>query len=429
MGRAAISGTCVVPGDKSISHRALIFAALAEGRSCLAGLGTGQDVRSTAACLRSLGATIEWPEESADAVVTGPSGGLSEATDVLDVGNSGTTIRTLLGVTAGIPGVSVLTGDASIRSRPMLRVVGPLREMGADIAGRSEGDLAPLVVTGGTLQGIDYNLRVASAQVKTALCLAGMAAEGTTRLAEPGPSRDHTERMLQARGVTLETAPGHLAVTGPQRPSALDGSVPGDISSAFFLIVAALLLPGSDLTITGVGLNPTRTAGLEVLRAMGADLDWSVEGSEGGEVLGTVTARHSELRGVVVDPALVPGLIDEVPALAVAATQADGETLITGAAELRVKESDRIAGLSEGLSAIGADVEALPDGLRVTGGSPLTGGAVSSLGDHRLAMSFAVAGMIAKDDVKVKGWSAVDTSFPGFVPLVRSLRSRGRKRR
>lgn len=407
-----------------MSHRALIFSALASGASEIVGLNTGEDVRSSARCLRALGAEVSWPEDETTAVVTGPPGGLTEPLDVLDAGNSGTTIRTLLGVTASIPGISVLSGDGSVRSRPMMRVVGPLRAMGADIEGRAGGTKAPLVVRGRDLKGLDHSLSVASAQVKTALVLAGLAAGGTTRVVEPGPSRDHTERMLAARGVRLGVRHREVSVEGDQRPEPFDQKVPGDLSSAFFLIVAALLLPGSDLTLTGVGLNPTRLGGLEVLRMMGADLVWEVETVEGGEPVGSVQARHSTLQGVVVDPDIVPTLIDEVPALAVAATQAEGATVVTGASELRVKESDRIEGIVGGLTSIGAEVEALEDGLVVRGPTSLRGGVVSSSGDHRLAMSFAVAGMVAKGDVKVQGWSAVGTSFPEFVGLVRSLRGR-----
>ena len=420
--RAALKGISPVPGDKSISHRALIFGALADGPSRVSGLNTGEDVRATAACLEHLGVSIEWEEGSSDAVITGS--GLSEPAGVLDAGNSGTTIRTLLGVCAAVEGMSVLTGDSSVRSRPMGRVVDPLRAMGADITGRQAGELAPLVVHGRSLKGMKHDLRVASAQVKTAILLAGLRAEGETQVTEPGPSRDHTERMLAARGIDLTVVDRSVSVAGGQRPEAVDSKVPGDLSSAFFLLVAALLLPGSDLTLTGVGLNPTRTGGLDVLKSMGADLEWRAEDEEGGEPVGWVRARYSSLSGVTVDPAVVPTLIDDIPALVVAATQAEGETSITGASELRVKESDRIELMSVGLRSLGADIEALPDGLIVRGPSLLTSGRVGSSGDHRIAMSMAVAGMVSKGDVKIEGWSAVSTSFPEFVTLVRSLRGR-----
>ena len=422
--RAALRGSSPVPGDKSISHRALIFGALAPGTSRVSGLNTGDDVRATASCLRSMGASIEWEEGSSEALIQGPQMGLVEPEAVLDAGNSGTTIRTLLGVCASVEGLSVLTGDRSIRSRPMGRVAEPLTAMGADISGRQGGELAPLVVRGRPLQGLKHELRVASAQVKTAILLAGLRAEGETQIKEPGPSRDHTERMLIARGIELESAEGWVSMPGGQRPTPFDQRVPGDLSSAFFLLVGALLIPGSDLTLTGVGLNPTRTGGLDVLRSMGADLEWAVEEDDGGEPVGSVRARHSSLKGTTVDPALVPTFIDDIPALVVAATQAEGETLITGASELRVKESDRIEAMTTGLGLIGADLEALPDGLIVRGPSALTSGVVGSSGDHRVAMSFAVAGMVSKGDVKIQGWSAVSTSFPEFVPLVRSLRGR-----
>ena len=422
--RAALKGASSVPGDKSVSHRALMFAAMADGPSRISGLNTGHDVRATASCLRLLGARVEWADDSSEAVVTGPRDGLSEPEGVLDAGNSGTTIRTLLGVCSTVEGLSVLTGDGSIRSRPMGRVVEPLTAMGADITGRDDGKLAPLVVRGRHLQGIEHKLRVASAQVKTAVLLAGLQAAGRTSVSEPGPSRDHTERMLAARGIDLDLGEREVSLQGGQRPAPMDSHVPGDLSSAFFLLVGALLLPGSDLTLTGVGLNPTRTGGLEVLRSMGADLVWQVEKEEAGEPVGSVRARHSSLRGTEIDPSSIPTLIDEIPALAVAATQAEGETLISGASELRVKESDRIEAMASGLRSIGADIDALPDGLLVRGPSALTSGVVQSSGDHRVAMSMAVAGMVSKGDVKIQGWSAVATSFPEFVSLVRSLRGR-----
>lgn len=422
--RLAMRGTSPVPGDKSMSHRALVFAALAGGTSKVTGLNSGEDVRATATCLEAMGAEVGWGEDGTSATVSGPTAGLAEPSDVLDAGNSGTTIRTLLGVVASVPGLSVLTGDGSIRTRPMLRVVEPLRAMGAEISGRAGGELAPLVVHGAQLSGLKHELRVASAQVKTALLLAGMGASGVTRVVEPGLSRDHTERMLTARGVKLEVASNEVTIAGGQRPEPLDQTVPGDLSSAIFLIVAALLLPGSDLTLTGVGLNPTRTGSLDVLKAMGADLTWEVEDEQGGEPVGTVVARYSSLGGIAIEPRAIPTLIDEIPALVIAASQAEGETVITGASELRVKESDRIETMVDGLRSIGGDIEALPDGMVVRGPTALGSGVIGSKGDHRVAMSFAIAGMVAKGDVKVQGWSAVQTSFPEFVTLVRGLRGR-----
>lgn len=414
-----LRGTVSVPGDKSISHRALVLAALAPGRSIVRRPNLGADVRATARVLTLLGAECSVEAEKARCVVEGCGlRGLTESPDVLDAGNSGTTIRTMLGVCAGVDGLSVLTGDDSLRERPMLRVVAPLRQMGARIDGRLHGDRPPLVVRGAELSGVDVELPVASAQVKTALLLAGLGASGTTSVSEPGPSRDHTERMLEHLGVTLERGERRVALAGGQELHPFDAEVPGDVSSAMFLIAAAGVVPGSDLTLTNVGLNPTRRAAFDVLTAMGAGLDWSESASTLGEPVGEVQVRHTSLRGTAVDPALVPALIDEIPALAVVASQAEGETTFTGAGELRVKESDRIAALVAGLNALGGDAEELPDGLIVRGPTPLSGGEVESHGDHRIALAFAVAGLVATGRVRVRGWSCVDTSFPEFLDLL-----------
>jgi 3-phosphoshikimate 1-carboxyvinyltransferase len=337
---------------------------------------------------------------------------------VLDAGNSGTTMRMMLGVCASIPGAMVLTGDPSLRRRPMLRVAAPLRQMGASIDGRRHGDLAPLWVRGQELSGIDIELPVASAQVKSALLLAGLSASGDTRVTEPGPSRDHTERMLRALGVEVQTQDGSVTVQGGATLESFEAVVPGDLSSAMFLVAAAALIPGSRLTLTEVGLNPTRTAALDVLAAMGSDVSWSETSSSLGEPLGSVEVSCRPLHGVEVPPQAIPSLIDEVPALAIVATQAEGETVFTGAAELRVKESDRIAVLVEGLRSLGADAEELPDGLIVRGPTNLRGGEIDSHGDHRIALAFAVAGLLSQDKVRVIGWSSVDTSFPEFLEIL-----------
>jgi 3-phosphoshikimate 1-carboxyvinyltransferase len=417
--RAALTGTLAVPGDKSISHRALILGALGRGRSTVRGLNPGDDVAATADALRLLGVSVTSSVENDEAVVEGNGWeGLREPGDVIDARNSGTTLRTFAGVCAAVPGVSVLTGDATLRARPMLRVVAPLRQMGATVDGPRHGDRAPLFVRGGALTGIDLELPVASAQVKTCVLLAGLRAEGRTSVAEPGPSRDHTERMLAAAGVHVARETGSVALDGGQDVAARDWVVPGDVSAAMFLVVAATIVEGSDVTIEGVGLNPTRTGALDVLREMGADVEIASEGIEGGEPVGSVHVKHASLRGVEVSGARVATLIDEIPVLAVAATQADGETTFRGAGELRVKESDRIASMAQGLTAIGADVEELRDGLVVRGPSPLSGGRVASHGDHRVAMSLAVAGLVAESNVVVGGWSCVDTSFPGFLDVL-----------
>ncbi|MDQ3646861.1 MAG: 3-phosphoshikimate 1-carboxyvinyltransferase [Actinomycetota bacterium] len=422
-GPAPLVGEVQVPGDKSISHRALVLAALAEGTSSIAGLNLGHDVRATASCIGLLGAGVRLNESNSHVEVHSPGAeGLHEPAVALDAGNSGTTIRLLLGVCAGIDGLTILSGDASLRARPMLRVVAPLRQMGARIDGRAHGDRAPVAVRGGALEGVDLDLPVASAQVKGALLVAGLRASGRTTVAEPGQSRDHTERMLRATGVSVTTEGAAVAVSGPARPRPRSWAVPGDISSAMFLIVAAALLPGSDLTVVGVGLNPTRTGALDVLAEMGADVRVEVEGEDGGEPFGSVRIRHSELHAVPIHPDRIPGLIDELPALAIAASRAEGQTVISGAAELRVKESDRIAAMVDGLTLLGADARALPDGMVITGPCELAGGAVDSHGDHRVAMAFAVAGLVTSDAVRIKGWSSVDTSFPGFLDVLAKAR-------
>lgn len=324
----------------------------------------------------------------------------------------------MAGVCSGIEGLSVLTGDDSLRRRPMLRVVAPLRQMGARVDGRDHGNLAPLAVRGGALSGIDIELPVASAQVKSALLLAGLFAEGTTTVREPGASRDHTERMLGALGLPVRVDVGSVAIEGGHEVPAFRTVIPGDISSAMFLIVAALIVPGSDLTITGIGLNPTRTAALEVLRSMGADVQENVEREDLGEPIGSVRARNSELKGVEVPGALVPALIDEIPALAIAATQAEGATVFTAVDELRVKESDRIEAIATGLRVLGGRVDVSGDGFSVHGPVALGGGAVDSKGDHRIAMAFAVAGLTSGEKVRVERWSCVETSFPEFLDVL-----------
>ncbi len=414
-----LRGEVSVPGDKSISHRALVFAALGRGRSLIARPNLGDDVAATAAMLRALGAACALERDKAQAHIEACGRrGLREPAEVLDAGNSGTSLRVLLGVCAGIEGLSVLTGDASLRRRPMLRVVAPLRQMGAVIDGRRHGDLAPLSVRGGALAGIDVELSVASAQVKTALLLAGLFAEGTTSVSELRPSRDHTERMLAALGAELSCDETTVSITGTQDLEPFDLVVPGDVSAAMFLIVAATLVPRSDLSIAGVGLNPTRTAALDVLRRMGAAIDTETETTVLGEPIGRVHVRHAPLRATKIPADSVPALIDEVPALAVAASQAEGTTTFEGVGELRVKESDRIAAIVEGLRTLGATAEVSGDSLAVTGPARLSGGDIDSHGDHRIAMAFAVAGFVASAKVRVERWSCVDTSFPEFLEVV-----------
>jgi 3-phosphoshikimate 1-carboxyvinyltransferase len=344
--------------------------------------------------------------------------GPHEPADIIDAGNSGTTARILLGLVAGIDGTTTITGDDTLRGRPMLRVVAPLRAMGAAIEGRAHGDRLPLTVRGAPLQGMDHDLSVASAQVKSALLLAGLRARATTSVTEPGRSRDHTERMLAAAGVEVRTAGPTVSVDGGQPVAAVDWDVPGDISSAMFLIVAALLRAGSELTVTNVGLNPTRTGGLEVLRAMGARIATTETSIAAGDPRGDIVVTASDLQATTVGSDLIPTLIDEIPILAIAASQAHGETVFEGVGELRAKESDRLTAIVVGLSALGGHAHAEGDRLIVAGPSRLAGGVVASGGDHRMAMAFAIAGLVSSAPVKVEGWSCVETSFPNFLDVL-----------
>jgi 3-phosphoshikimate 1-carboxyvinyltransferase len=418
-----LRGEVSVPGDKSISHRSVMFGALADGKTHVRGFLPGADCLSTVDCFRKLGVTVEQLSPT-ELIVHGVGlDGLKEPQDVLDVGNSGTTMRLLLGILAGQPFHAVMTGDASIRRRPMGRVTVPLREMGARIDGREEGRLAPLSVRGGRLQALRYESPVASAQVKSAILLAGLFAEGETGVKEPELSRDHTERMLRAFGVEVRDVDGYVTVRGGSRLKACEIEVPGDISSAAFLLVAAAICPGSDVTIRGVGVNPTRTGILDVLTAMGASIERLNERESGGEPIADLRVQGGELRGTQVGGALIPRLIDEIPVLAVAATQAEGVTEIRDAEELKVKESNRIATTARELRKLGAEVEELEDGLRIVGKTPLKGGAViDTYHDHRIAMAMAVAGLVASGETVVRDWEAVDVSFPGFAELMETLK-------
>jgi 3-phosphoshikimate 1-carboxyvinyltransferase len=420
-----LRGEVRVPGDKSISHRALIFAALSAGRSRISNLNTGADVVDLMGMLGAVGAPGRWDSSRGLVDLEGCGWeGLIEPDQVLDAGNSGTALRLMTGVCAGIRGASVLTGDGSVRRRPMLRVVEPLRNMGASIDGRRGGDRAPLLVRGGDLSGIKFDSPVASAQVKSAVLVAALAARGETTVTEPHASRDHTERMLAARGVPVTRSAAGVSVTGGARLQPVDQPVPGDISSAMFLIVGALLIPGSDLTVADVGLNPTRTSALDVLKAMGGRIEANVESEAGGEPFGTIRVEASHLHGVDVGGGAIPGLIDEVPVLAVAAAFADGETWITGASELRVKESDRISSLAEALGSVGVQVRELPDGLLISGPAAIRAGDVDARMDHRIAMALAVAGLVADEPIRVRGWESVATSFPEFLDIFATAQDR-----
>jgi 3-phosphoshikimate 1-carboxyvinyltransferase len=396
-----------------------MISAIAEGRSVVTNANLGDDCRATAFILDALGAGVAVDEGNYQVEVEGQGiEGLREPEGILDARNSGTTMRTILGLCAGLKGLSVVTGDASLLRRPMLRVVAPLRQMGASIDGRQFGDRAPLCIRGGDLSGVDLELQVASAQVKTAVLLAGLAASGPTTVIEPGPSRDHTERMLAAAGAGIRRRDNRVELEPVSTLAAMTWDVPGDISSAAFLLAAAAIVEGSDLTITNVGLNRGRTGILAVMSRMGADIDVKVAGERFGEPYGDVQVRGSILAGTTIEGPEIPTVIDELPLIAALASFAEGTTIIRNAEELRVKESDRIEVISRGLGELGADCEALPDGMRITGPSVLHGGEVDSLGDHRAAMSFAVAGLLADAPVVVKGWSGVATSFPEFLDLL-----------
>ncbi|HVI26562.1 MAG TPA: 3-phosphoshikimate 1-carboxyvinyltransferase [Xanthomonadaceae bacterium] len=414
---APLRGALGVPGDKSVSHRAVMLAAIADGDSRVDGFLEGEDTRATAAILARLGVEIATPAPGVRLVRGVGLHGLRAPSAPLDCGNAGTGMRLLAGLLAGQRFDSALTGDPSLSRRPMGRVIEPLARMGARID--AEAGLPPLRIHGGqALHGIDYALPVASAQVKSALLLAGLYAHGETRIREPHPTRDYTERMLRAFGWPIAFAAGEARLSGGHRLRATDVVVPADFSSAAFFLVAASVVPGSDLLLRRVGLNPRRTGLLQALRAMGADIVESDPGEQGGEPVADLRVRHAPLRGIEVPPALVPDMIDEFPALFVAAACAQGTTLVRGAAELRVKESDRIAAMAQGLRALGIEVAEMPDGAAIKGGR-LRGGMVDSHGDHRIAMAFAVAAQRADGEVRIGDVANVATSFPGFDALAR----------
>jgi 3-phosphoshikimate 1-carboxyvinyltransferase len=425
-----LSGVARVPGDKSISHRALMLSALAVGESRIEGLLEGEDVLATAGAMRAMGATIERGTDGAWTVHGVGVGGLLQPETALDMGNSGTSTRLLMGLVASHPITATFTGDASLSRRPMNRVIEPLSQMGADVTS-SPGGRLPLMLRGlCPAVPVAYRLPVASAQVKSAVLLAGLNTPGVTRVMEPVPTRDHSERMLRGFGadLTIEEHGGerHIRIRGEAELRPQHITVPGDPSSAAFPVVAATILPGSAVRIENVGVNPTRAGLYDVLRMMGAEIAFVNAREVGGEPVADITACFSTLSGIDVPPELAPSMIDEYPVLFVAAAFAYGRTVMRGLDELRVKESDRIATMAEGLRAIGARVEELPDGLIVegTGGEPLRGGAtIASKLDHRIAMSFAVAGLNCLAPVTIDDMSPVATSFPDFPALINQLRN------
>jgi len=414
-----ISGELVVPGDKSVSHRALMFGALAEGTTHIRGFLEGEDTRATAAILGKLGVRFETPAPGERVVHGVGLHGLRGSSEPLDCGNAGTGMRLLAGLLAGQGFDSTLVGDASLSARPMRRVTDPLGEMGAQID--TNDGKPPLRIHGGRkLKGMTYKSPVASAQIKSALLLAGLYAEGETEVIEPHATRDYTESMLKAFGWPIEYSPGRAKVSGGHVLRAVDVDVPADFSSAAFFIVAACIVPGSHLRLKGVGLNPRRTGLLAALELMGADIAVENERESGGEVIADLVVRHRPLHGVALPLDIVPDMIDEFPALFVAAACAEGMTTIRGAAELRVKESDRIATMANGLKACGVLIDELPDGAMIRGGT-IGGGTVDSHGDHRIAMSFAIAGLVATAPITIGDCANVATSFPGFIELANGV--------
>ncbi len=419
-GPVKMRGEICVPGDKSISHRAAILGTLAEGITEIGGFSPGEDCLSTLRCLEALGAKVE--NSNSDLKIYGLGlRGLQEPQDVLQAGNSGTTMRILLGALAGQEGYFTLTGDASLRKRPMARVVEPLRKMGAFIFGRQGGRFAPLTVVGRPLKALNYTLPVASAQVKSAIILAALFTDGVTSITEPFLSRDHTERMLRSFGGKIKKKGLEVVVSGNNRLKGQKLFIPGDISAAAFFLVAACIVPGAEILIKNVGINPTRTGIIEIMRKMEADVRIINQKMIAGEPVADLLVRASKLKGTCIKGGIIPRLIDEIPVLAVAATQAHGETLIKDAQELRVKESDRISLTVKELKCMGAQVKELPDGMIIKGPVRLRAAEVNAHGDHRLAMSLAVAGLVAEGETVVREAESAGISYPGFFEHLKSL--------
>lgn len=412
-GCSNLKGEVAPPGDKSISHRAVILNSIASGKARIANFSSGDDCLAMISCLRALG--VEIIKESGLLTVSGVGKeGFTEPADVLNARNSATTMRLLAGLLAAQPFLSIITGDESLRSRPMARLIHPLRTMGADIWGRGYDSLAPLAIKGGQLRGIDYTSPVASAQLKSAILIAGLFAEGGTTVEEPATSRDHTERMLGAMGADLQRDGSKIALTPPISLSPIDITIPGDISSAAFWLVAAAIHPNAHITVIKTGINPTRTGIIDVLLEMGAKLRVKNERTEGGEPVADLEVESSELVGTEIGGCIIPRLIDEIPLIALAGSLARGTTTIREAEELRVKESDRIGATVKELSKLGADIEELPDGMVIHGGRELKGGECYSHHDHRLAMTLGIAGLVAQGETVIHGAEAVDVSYPSF---------------
>ena len=417
-----LTGRCRVPGDKSISHRAVMFSAIADGTSHIRGFLDGGDCYATIGVMRGLGVQVE--EVSTTELIVHGRGvdGLQEPSEFLDCVNSGTTIRLMTGLLAGQQFTSFLTGTPQIRRRPMSRIVKPLRQMGAVIVGRQAGNYAPLGIGGGTLRGMEYTMPVASAQVKSCLLLAGLYAQGLTVIRQPGPARDHTERMLAAMGAPIAVYGDTIHSERPDKPlSPIQIDVPGDISSAAFLLVAASVVPDSHITIMGVGVNPTRTGIVTALQEMGANIEYRNLRDQSGEPVADIEVKYAELHGTEFSGEQIVTMIDELPVLAVAASQAKGRTVVRDAQELRVKETDRIASTVTELRKFGVNIEPTPDGFIVAGPTRLMGGSVESQGDHRLAMATTVAALVAHGPTSVYGAEVTADSFPGFETTLQAL--------
>lgn len=421
---AGLRGEITVPGDKSISHRSIMLGSLASGTTVVRGFLHGEDNHATLNAFRAMG--VEIVEEQGGVLRISGRGlhGLQEPGDVLDCGNSGTTIRLMTGLLSGQSFFSVLTGDKYLRRRPMKRVLAPLAGMGARIWGRGGGDLAPLAIQGGTLRGTEYASPIASAQVKSALLLAGLYAEGETTVREPHLSRDHSERMLSYFGAEVRPFAGGVTLVPGGTLTGREVQVPGDISSAAFFLVAALVTPGSELLIRNVGVNPTRSGIIDILTAMGGRIELLDLRELSGEPVADLLVRSSDLQGIEIGGEVIPRAIDEFPVVSVAAACAAGRTLVRDARELRVKETDRIAAMTAGLTALGVQVEAREDGMEILGGKPLRGGQVESWGDHRIAMSLAVAGLRATGPVEIADTGCTATSFPNFWELLEKVGGR-----
>jgi 3-phosphoshikimate 1-carboxyvinyltransferase len=419
-----LRGAITVPGDKSISHRSIMLGSLAQGTTVVRGFLHGEDNHATLKAFRAMGMAIEEQTDGTLRIEGRGLDGLQEPADVIDCGNSGTTIRLMTGLLSGQKFFSVLTGDKYLRRRPMKRVVAPLAEMGARIWGRGGGDLAPLAIQGGPLRAMEYASPIASAQVKSALLLAGLYAAGETTVREPHLSRDHSERMLAWFGAEVRPFTGGVTMAGRPQLQGREVFVPGDISSAAFFLVAALIVPGSELLVRHVGINPTRSGIIDILRGMGGDLTLLDERQLSGEPVADILVRSSRLKGIEIGGEVVPRAIDEFPVISVAAACAEGTTVIRDARELRVKETDRIAAMVSGLTSVGAQVTGTEDGMVIHGVEQLTGGRVESCGDHRIAMSLAIAALTAAGPVTIGDTGCTATSFPNFWPLLEGVQAR-----